>query len=68
MSEPGSPEQRQEQRLDFIIRELDDFCGIARNGEQVDHNAIGQIMLRSQLIASFLLARQPAKFKVISNG
>ncbi len=51
-------------RLDFIVRELDEFCGMAVDPETVDliereRIAIGQIVTRAQLISSFLMARQP---------
>jgi len=61
----GEPAETQvEYRLDCIIRELDEMCGLASNSETIDlieHNrvAVGQIVTRAQLIASFLMARTP---------
>jgi hypothetical protein len=48
------------------------MCGLAANPETVDlierHRiAIGQIKTRVELIASFLMARQPS-FKVVGRG
>jgi hypothetical protein len=53
-----------EYRLDAIIRELDEMCGLAANPETVDlierqRVAVGQILTRAQLVASFLMARKP---------
>jgi hypothetical protein len=70
----GEPAEVQiEYRLDCIIRELDEMCGIAANPETIDlieHQriAVGQILTRIQLIASFLMARQPTQLRVIQNG
>jgi hypothetical protein len=69
----GEPAEVQiEYRLDLIVRELDEMCALASHAETVDliarnRPAIGQIMVRVQLIASFLIARQP-QLKVIRNG
>lgn len=60
-------EVRTEYRLDCIIRDLDELCGLAKEGK-VSEYAAGQILTRAQLIASFLEARRTPKFKVISNG
>ena len=70
--EPNSPEQQIEQRCDFLIRELDELCAMATNPETVDlvekeRIAIGQIVVRSQLIASFLMARRPTSLRIIRN-
>ena len=58
-----------ERRCDFIIRELDEFCGMASNPETVDlienqRIAVGQMLTRVQLIAAFLMSRQPRLKKV----
>ncbi len=59
-----TPEEALERRLDWIINELDDLCGMASNPGTVDlieHQrvAVGQIVTRATLVASFLMARQP---------
>lgn len=66
-------ETQTEYRVDAILRELDELCAFAVTTEgaaALEHSkiGIGQIMTRSQLLVSFLLARQPAQFKVINNG
>lgn len=68
-----SAEEQIERKIDGIVRELDELCAMAANPETVDlidHErvGIGQIVSRSQLIASFLMARNPSKFRVISSG
>lgn len=61
----GEPAETQiEYRLDCIIRELDEMCGLAANPETVDlieknRIAVGQIVTRAQLIASFLMGHKP---------
>lgn len=61
----GEPAETQiEYRLDCIIRELDEMCGLASNPETADliekqRIAVGQIVTRAQLIASFLMSRRP---------
>jgi hypothetical protein len=61
----GEPAEMQiEYRLDCIIRELDEMCGLAANAETIDlieknRIAIGQIKTRADLIASFLMSRKP---------
>ena len=70
--EPSEFEQL-EQRADFILRELDEFCALATRPETVDliesqKIIVGQIQTRAQLILSFLAARHPAKLKVVSHG
>lgn len=57
-------EEQIEMRLDYIIRELDEMCALASNAETVDlieknKIAVGQVLTRAQLIASFLMERQP---------
>ena len=74
MQEPVlSAEEQIERRCDFIIRELDEFCNLATNTETIDlidHEkiAIGHIINRAHLIASFLLARQPNKLRIVQNA
>lgn len=68
-----SAEEQLERKCDWIIRELDELCSLATNAETVDlvegqKIAVGQIIIRAQLILSFLLARKPNKFRIISNG
>ena len=65
LEEGQSAEEQIERRLDYIVRELDEFCAMANNPETVDllereRIAVGQICTRAQLIAAFLMARQPA--------
>lgn len=73
MSDPAlSPEEQMERRLDYLIRELDELCAMAANPETVDlvdnqRVGIGQVISRSQLIASFLMARKP-QLKVVPRG
>lgn len=62
-----------EHRVDFLIRELDEFCAMASNAEtagliDAERMAFGQMQTRVQLILSFLIARQPSKFRIIKNG
>lgn len=57
--EPGSPEQLFEQRVDRLVAELDEICGLANDPEQRDLVAtqaigIGQVQFRASLILSFL--------------
>ena len=68
--EPESAEQQIEQRLDYIIRELDEFCKMATNPETIDliereKTAIGQIVVRAQLAAALLMAKQPGKLRLV---
>lgn len=65
LEEGQSAEEQIERRLDYIVRELDEFCAMANNPETVDliegqRIAVGQIVTRAQLIAAFLMSRQPA--------
>lgn len=69
--EPGTPEQLFEERIDRIVAELDDICGLANDPEQRDlvltqAIGIGQIQFRASLILSFLNAAP--KLKVVSRG
>lgn len=74
MGEPAdSAELQIERRCDFIIRELDEFCAMATNPETIDliereKIAIGQILTRAQLVASFLMTRHPGKLRIVQNG
>lgn len=60
-------------RLDCIIRELDEMCGLAANSETIDlierqRIAVGQIKTRVDLIASLLLTRsQKPGLRLIRN-
>ena len=73
MDEPVlSAEDQMERRCDAIIRDLDELCAFASNSETVDlverqRIAVGQMLTRVQLVAAFLMARQPA-LKVVSRG
>ena len=67
-----SAEEQIERKVDAIIRELDEMCAMATHPETVDliagqKIAFGQMLVRMQLILSFILASKPA-FKVIRNG
>lgn len=69
----NSAETQIERRVDFIIRELDEFCRLATNRETADliegqSPALGQIQTRIQLILSFVAARKPTSFRIIRNG
>lgn len=71
----GEPAEVQiEYRLDCLIRELDEMCGLAANSETIDlieknRIAIGQIKTRVDLIASFLLSRsQKPGLRIICNN
>ena len=73
MDHEPTAEEQLEQRADFILRELDEFCALATRPETVDliegqKIIVGQIQTRAQLILSFLAARQPSKLRIISNG
>ena len=75
VSEPEpvlSAEEQIERKVDAIIRELDEMCAMATHPETVDliasqKIAFGQMLVRMQLILSFILASKPA-LKVIRNG
>ncbi len=74
MTEPElTPQERMERKFDWIIRELDEICAMANDPETVElveeqKIGLGQIISRSQLIASFLLARKPGPKVVVNNG
>jgi hypothetical protein len=74
MEEPQlSAEEQIERKCDSIIRELDELCRMATLAETVDlvasqKMALGQMLVRIQLILSFVLASKPPAFKVIRNG
>lgn len=68
-----SAEEQLERKCDWLIRELDELCALANNRETVDlvegqRTAIGQMTTRIQLIAAFLMARQPHLTVVQNNG
>jgi hypothetical protein len=68
-----SAEEQIERKCDWIVRELDELCALASNSETVDliegqRIAVGQIVTRAQLIASFLMARQPSGLRLVKNG
>ena len=70
MLEPHSAEQQIEQRLDFIVRELDEFVVMANNSETVDlierhASALGQIQLRTVLMLGFINAKKPSAFRLV---
>lgn len=67
MEEPGqSAEEQIERRMDFIIRELDEFCLMATNPETVDliegqKRLVGLTAVRARTLALLLLARHPVR-------
>lgn len=68
--QPLSPREEVERKVDAIIRELDELCAMANNPDKADlvetqKVAFGQMALRIQLIMGFLLARQPATFRIV---
>lgn len=68
-----SPAEQLERRLDFLIRELDEFCAMAREPDTADLIAgeaigIGQARTRCELILSFLDTRKPNQLRIIRNG
>lgn len=67
---PLSPAEEMEARVDFLIRELDEFCAMANKPETVElvesqKIAFGQMMVRLQLIMGFLLARNAPSFRIV---
>ncbi len=71
--QPGSAEQIIEERISRLIDDLDELCALATDSRTVhlvesQRIAVGQIVTRSQLLASFLIARNPSKLRVVSNG
>lgn len=65
-----SAEEQLERKVDWFIRELDELCALSANSETVDlvetqRVAVGQMLVRIQLVAAFLMARQP-HLKVVS--
>lgn len=75
ISEPVlSSEEQIERKCDGIIRELDELCKLATNPETIDlvdgqKMAVGQMLVRSQLILSFLLEkRQRPGLRIVQNG
>jgi len=71
MSEPEDTAELQlERKMDAIIRDLDEICRLASNSETVDlvdgqRVAVGQIKVRVDLIASFLMARKPPGLRIV---
>lgn len=68
-----SAEEQLERKFDWIVRELDEITAMASNPETVDlverqRIAVGQMLTRVQLIAAFLMARQPRLTVVSNNG
>jgi 3-methyladenine DNA glycosylase AlkD len=66
-------EEQIERRIDFLVRELDEFTAMANNPETVDliekeSIGIGQVRFRAQLILAFLEARKAPKLRMISNA
>lgn len=66
---PGSPEQIIEERVARLIDDLDELCALATDSKTIglvatQRVAVGQIVTRSQLLAAFLMVREPA-LKVI---
>jgi len=74
MSEPEDTAELQlERKMDAIIRDLDEICRLASNSETVDlvdgqRVAVGQMKVRVDLIASFLMARKPPGLRIVKNG
>ena len=63
MTEPGSPEQIIEERVCRLIDDLDELCALATDERTVglveqQRIGVGQIVTRSQLLASFLMSRK----------
>lgn len=73
MREPVlSAEEQMERKVDSIIRDLDEVCAMANNWETADlvagqRVAVGQIIVRAQLIGAFIMARHP-HLKVIGRA
>jgi len=71
MSEPEDTAELQlERKMDAIIRDLDEICRLASNSETVDlvdgqRVAVGQMKVRVDLIASFLMARKPPGLRIV---
>lgn len=67
-----SAEEQMERRVDSIIRDLDELVRFTANAETFDlvygqRIAIGQMVTRTQLIASFINLQNP-KLRVVKNG
>jgi hypothetical protein len=73
MAEPDpvlSAEEQIERKVDAIIRELDEMCAMATHPETVDliasqKIAFGQMLVRMQLILSFILASKPTTLRIV---
>lgn len=74
MGEPGlSPEEQIERRVDFLVRELDELCGMANDAGMrrlvlKEAIGIGQIHSRAGLILSFLDADKATKLRIVKHG
>lgn len=65
-----SAEEQIERKVDAIIRELDEMCAMATHPETVDliasqKIAFGQMLVRMQLILSFILASKPTTLRIV---
>jgi hypothetical protein len=73
MNDPDlTAEEQLERKCDWLVRELDEIVAMAANKETVDlvegqRVAVGQIVMRAQLVAAFLMTRQP-QLKVVQNN
>ncbi len=70
--DPGTPAQQLEQRVDYIIRELDEICKMAVNPETSDLIAgrkfeLKEIVRRSMRAILLIEARKAAPFRRHSN-
>jgi hypothetical protein len=66
-------EEELERRLDFIVRELDEFVVMTANRDTYpliarEAIALGQIQTRVQLVLSYIANHQPVKFRIIKHG
>lgn len=67
---PVTPEEEVEAKLDWILRELDEVCAMAKDPIKSDLVApqkrlIGMIEGRIDLIIGFLLAKHPPSFRIV---
>lgn len=69
-----SSEDQMERRIDSLVRDLDELIAFAANPETVDlvqgqRAGVGQIIMRAQLIGSFLMAHsQKPGLRIVTNG
>lgn len=75
MNEPAlTAEEQMERRIDSLVRDLDELMAFAANPETVDlvqgqRVGVGQIIIRAQLIGSFLMERaQKPGLRVVQNN